>query len=362
MKVAIIGSRGIPARYGGFETFAEEISLLLSEKGIDMYVQCESGSYLQDKYEGVNLFFSDVIKSENPLKYYFRGIRWALKNTDIIIVTSTPGSVFYFLNFFRKKIIITNSDGLEFKRKKWSIFKRIFLKLSEIAAVRWSDYLIADSQSIKEYLAGTYRFSEKKIRVIEYGAFQNCYYDKSVLESHGLEHNSYYLVVSRLEPENNPEMIIQGYLAANSVFPLVVIGIISDSSFASELYIKYSSERVIFAGGIYDRNELNALRFSCKAYIHGHSVGGTNPSLLEAMGSHNVVLAHDNIFNREVTQGHQLYFCSSDECREKIKRIELMTPDEIQQLKKFSSDLISSKYNWDLILKKYLDFLQEIYK
>jgi rhamnosyltransferase len=155
-------------------------------------------------------------------------------------------------------------------------------------------------------------------------------------------------------------MILDAYSHAATICPLVIAGNILNNSHVKSLVTRYSSERIKFIGGIYDRKELNALRFSCKAYIHGHSVGGTNPSLLEAMGSHNIILAHDNEFNREVTLGNQLYFSTSEQCRNRINEIEIMTTKERERFKELSYSMIAAKYNWDNILKKYIDLLKEI--
>jgi len=359
-NIAIIGTRGIPAKYGGFETFAEAISTLLSAEGFDITVQCDNNSYPQNEYKGVKLYFSSVSKSNRPVKYFYEGFKWGIRNADIIIVASTAASLFYFLNIFRKRIILTNPDGLEYRRKKWSTAKKKYLKLSEMLAVKFSDYLIADSESIKQYLISTYKNVEQKIRVIEYGAYQNRYTDSEVLKKYRLEQNGYFLVVSRLEPENNLEMILDAYSGAKTICPLVIAGNILENGYVKSLIKRFSSGKVLFIGGVYDRKELSALRYSCKAYIHGHSVGGTNPSLLEAMGSRNIILAHDNEFNREVTQGNQLYFSNSVQCRKMINEIELMTSEEADSYKEASYRRVTDKYSWDNILKKYLDLFNEI--
>jgi Glycosyltransferase len=361
MKISILGTRGIPAKYGGFETFAEEISALLAEKGYDVTVQCDSESYSHDYYRGARLYFSSVSKSDHPLRYYFEGIRWATKNSDIILVASAAGSFFYFLNFFRKKLIITNPDGLEHHRRKWSPLKRLYLKISEALAVKLSSYIIADSFAIEKYLNDTYKSSVQKIRVIEYGAYLNRVADFSVLKKYGLTQNEYYLVVCRLERENNLEMICEAFQKALTSFTLVIVGNIENNSeYINRLVNQFSSAKIRFLDGIYDKTELCTLRYSCKAYIHGHSVGGTNPSLLEAMASRNVILAHDNTFNREVTSGNQLYFSTIGQCTKMINEIELMTNEEIEKYKEQSFNMISTRYTWDRILGKYLELFSEI--
>jgi glycosyltransferase involved in cell wall biosynthesis len=360
MRISIIGTRGIPSKYGGFETFAEEISVLLVEKGFDVTVQCDFNSYPENRFRNVKLHFSAGTKTCHPLRYYYNGIRWSLNNSDIIFVTGTPGSIFYFMNLFKKKLIITNPDGLEHMRGKWSISKKLFLKISEMLSVIFSDYIIADSENIKKYLCIKYRSAEKKIKVIEYGAYINNKIDYEILKKHSLDNEKYYLVVCRLEPENNLDLICNAHKQASTECPLVIVGNITENRFVKRLINRYESSSIRFIGGVYDKSELNALRFSCKAYIHGHSVGGTNPSLLEAMANHNIIIAHDNVFNREVTSGQQLYFKNVDQCIRRINEIEMVTIDEKNRLKEESYRMIINKYNWGLILDKYLELFREI--
>jgi glycosyltransferase involved in cell wall biosynthesis len=360
MKLAIVGSRGIPPKYGGFETFAEEISLLLIESGMEVTVQCDRGSFDHAEFRGIKLFYSSVIKTNNRLRYYFEGIRWGLKNADVILVLGSGGSLFYLLNLIKRKVILTNTDGLEYERAKWSLPVKLYWRLSEAFSVILSDFLIADSKSIRNYLLKKYRIPSEKVKVIEYGAFINNVLNLATLGNHSLDHQAYYLVVCRLEPENNIGCIIDGYISSGSVLPLIIVGNVLENRYVQGLYKKFNSDRIRFLGGIYDKAELRALRFSCKAYIHGHSVGGTNPSLLEAMGSSNIILGHDNVFNREVTGGSQLYFKNSDECASGIRMIEAMNDQEMETYRRFSLERVHDYYNWEMIRNKYISLLEAI--
>jgi glycosyltransferase involved in cell wall biosynthesis len=360
MKLAILGSRGIPSKYGGFETFAEEISVLLVKTGVEVTVQCDKRSNDKDEYRGVNLFYSKVTKSANPLRYYFEGIRWAVKNCDIILVLGSGGAIFYFLNILKRRVIITNTDGLEFRRDKWSFPIKVYWRISEAFSILFSDILIADSIGIRDYLLTRYRISTRKVRVIEYGAYENGNKNFQAIQKYSLSHRGYYLVVCRLEPENNIEMVIDGYIKSGSALPLVVVGNILKTRYVKRLLKKYNSERVRYIGGIYDKVELSSLRYSCKAYIHGHSVGGTNPSLLEAMGSMNIILVHENIFNREVAGNDQFYFENSDECAAGISIIEKMSEQEIEEHGRASLKRIHDYYNWEMILQKYINLFSNL--
>jgi glycosyltransferase involved in cell wall biosynthesis len=353
MKIAIIGTRGIPAKYGGFETFAEVISIRLIQAGYSVVVQCDHSVIQDHEWYGIGLYYSHVTKSAHPLRYYFDGLYWGMRNADILLVAGTGGSIFYFLNFFYKKIIITNTDGLESGRLKWSLLKRWYIKLSEIIAVRSSDQLIADSEAVSVYLEKKYPAARHKITVAEYGATLNDNCDPEVLKRRSVIPGEYYLVISRIEPENNIGVIIEGFLESRTECPLLVVGPLVKTKYCSNLVNKLRNSRVQFLGGIYDRNELNSLRFGCKAYIHGHSVGGTNPSLLEAMGNRNLVICHDNVFNREVTLGSQFYFTGPQELARVVNIVEALPKEARDAFRNLSSERIRTYYCWDNILIKY---------
>lgn len=360
MRLVIVGSRGIPANYGGFETFAEEISVFLAGSGYDVTVQCDPGSYTKPVFNGVSLFYSRHSKTAHPIRYYFEGLRWAIKNSDIILVTGSGGSVFYLLNLFRRKIIITNTDGLEYKRAKWSFPVKLYWRFSEAIAALLSDFLIADSEAIKDHLIRRYRFAERKIKVIEYGAPVNLERNDLLLEKYSLSHKKFYLIVCRLEPENNLQMMLEAFEKSTSKLPLVIAGNILNNKYVGDIIKKYNSDRIRFLGGIYDKKELKAIRFSCRAYFHGHSVGGTNPSLLEAMGSGNIVLCHDNIYNREVTCDSQFYFSNVNDCLEKINEIDQLSQRDLDSYESQSLQRIKDYYNWPNIFNKYLAMLSSM--
>ncbi|HVN58879.1 MAG TPA: DUF1972 domain-containing protein [Bacteroidales bacterium] len=360
-RISIIGTRGIPSVYGGFETFAEEISVLLTRAGYDVTVQCDKDSCAGDTFRGVKLYISRYSKNRNPVLYYYDGIRWATRYTDIIVIAGSAGSPFYILNLFRKKVLITNVDGIEYRRSKWTRYKKLYLFLTELISVVSRGIIIADSSAIRDHLVKRYgKMVSRKIRVIEYGAYPNNKVNEKILSGFSLVSFKYYLVVCRLEPENNVDMIINGYLLSGTKLPLVIVGNLLDNPYVRKLTQTDRSGRVVFLGGIYDKEALMALRSGCYAYIHGHSVGGTNPSLLEAMANGNIALCHDNVFNREVTGEKQFYFSDSWSCSDQIIRIEAMKDDELDQYHKASSSMILDKYSWDKILEKYCNLFDSV--
>lgn len=362
IHISITGSRGIPARYGGFETFAEEISQILVKHNLDVTVQCDPGSFHDNFYNNVRLLFSKKSKSSGRIMYYFRGILWGLKNSDIILVLGSGGAVFYLLNFFYRKTIITNPDGLEYRRSKWPLPVKLYWRFSDFMTAKFSDYIVADSASIADHFKNRYKIEPARIGIIEYGAHINSNFDEKVLEKYGLNHKKYYLVVCRFEPENNLHIILEGYLKADPAFKLVVVGNHSDNNYGKKLIKKFRSEKILFTGGIYDKPELAALRYSCRSYIHGHSVGGTNPSLLEAMASSNPVLCHDNVFNREVTGNRQVYFRNTEEFKENIIMIDKMDDNTLKGYGDAARKRIEELYTWDIIGKKYMKFFDLIIK
>jgi len=355
MKIGVIGTRGIPAKYGGFETFAQELSPLLVKRGYDVTVYCDQSELpLPPKsFRDVSLFYISTTKTRNPLLYYLLSVWHALKREDVILVAGTGGSLFYFLNIVFQKIIITNTDGVESRRAKWSFLKRVFIKLTEYYAVTNSAHLIADSKEITKYLLKTYpKLDKSKLSTIEYGAYVNHAFDQNILNKYKLKKNNYYLVVSRLEPENNIKMIIDGYKLSHSSKSLIVVGNFISNDYKMSI-LSSKTERIRFLGGIYDSEELAVVRYSAFAYIHGHSVGGTNPSLLEALGSSNIAICHDNPFNREVTNNTQIYFSQSIDLKDRIEDLESLDESAIIKLKLKAKDRIESYYTWDNIANKY---------
>jgi len=359
MKVGIIGTRGIPAKYGGFETFAQELSPLLVKRGYQVTVYCDKSnlSSPSESFKDVSLFYLPVTKTDHPLLYYLLSLWFALKREEIILVAGTGGSLFYVLNIIFQKKIITNVDGIESQRAKWSRFKKAFVKLTEIVAVKSSTHIIADSKGIINYLYVTYpNLDKSKLSTIEYGAYINNAFDQTILDKYGLTKDAYYLVVSRLEPENNIKMIIDGYKMSHSSKSLIIVGdFVSDDY--SALIQKEKNEKIRLLGGIYNPEELAVIRYSAFAYIHGHSVGGTNPSLLEALGSGNIAICHDNPFNREVTDNKQLYFSQPSDLKKRLEDLEQFNEADILKLQSDATARIANYYTWGNIANKYTALL-----
>ena len=359
MRIAIIGSRGIPANYGGFETFAEEISIHLSNEKFDITVVCQKGKATKPFFQEVALKYSRFTKDKNPVRFYYDSLKIASADADIILACGVGGSIFYHLLKRKRTKIITHVDGREELREKYSWLKKIYVRIAQSFAAKYSDHIIADSHAVKKHWQEEYGLPEIKISAIGFGAHVNSDSDDSILVDFGLDKKSYYLVICRMVPENNLGTIIQGYLLSGSKYKLILVGGLS-GSFGEQLK-KYSSDQIRFLGGIYNKSKLNALRKQCNAYLHGHTVGGTNPSLLESMAAGNICICHDNVFNRETTDNEMLYFKDKDELAEKIRLVESMDETEIERFTAKGKLRISSVYNWENITRQYAQLFNSLH-
>ncbi len=310
MKIAILGTRGIPNHYGGFEQYAELLSVYLAEAGWEVLVYNSSDHpFKESDYKGVQI--KHVYDPERRWGtagqfLYDLGCIWHTRKQGFDIVYQlgyTSSAVFNFL-FPRKTTIVTNMDGMEWKRTKYNKWVQKFLRFSEWLAVKMSDHLIADSLGIQAYLEKKYKV---KAFYSAYTATVPAAYKENELEHHCLTKHNYDLLIARMEPENNIEMIIEGHLKAAGTVPLIIIGGIH-APYGQYLFRKYNAANIQFRGAIYEKDVLDNLRHFARLYFHGHSVGGTNPSLLEAMACGCRIIAHDNQFNNTVLNGDALYF------------------------------------------------------
>jgi len=255
-------------------------------------------------------------------------------------------------------VVWINSDGIEWKRSKWSFPQRAYLALAEGLSVLFASRIIADSAAIAAYLRARYR-RLRRISTVAYGAdLPTEQPNKTLIEEWDLQPGEYYLIVCRLEPENHVLEIIEGFIRANSSLPIVILGGITNPNNYVRKLLSYQSNQVRFVGTVYEPEKLAALRIYARAYMHGHSVGGTNPSLLEAMACANLVIAHDNPFNREVLGDSGLYFMTPEELALIVNAVEGNLVDaEIRRQR--AEDIIASRYLWDQIVDAYFDLLNE---
>ncbi len=322
LKIGILGTRGIPNRYGGFEECAEKLALSLAGKGHQVTVYNSSHHEFKGAaWNGVRIIHckdpEDKLGTAGQFLYDLACINDARKRRfDIVLQLGYTSSSVWWWRWPRRSVNMVNMDGLEWKRSKYSSKVQAFLRKAEGWAAKHADSLIADSPGIHEYLQNKYG---RPSTYIPYGA--NLYNDPDArpLQKYGLAPGSYHLLIARMEPENNIEVIIRAYIASGAEKPLLVVGGMANA-FGTRIKSLFGTEPgVRFEGAIYDAAVINALRYHAHLYYHGHSVGGTNPSLLEAMGCRARIAAHRNQFNEAVLGNDAYYFSDAAELADIIQ-------------------------------------------
>jgi glycosyltransferase involved in cell wall biosynthesis len=316
MHVMIAGTRGIPAQHGGFETFAEDFSLYLVEKGhtVTVYCQEEAGTKpWEDEWRGIRcVHFGGGSGGLGTMLFDWKSVCHSLKEKGVVLTLGYNTGILSFLYRFAGMSSLMNMDGIEWKRKKWSRIERAWLWFNERAGALAAHHLIADHPEIEKHLRR--HTAAAKIAVIPYGAESVASVPLDPLEPFGLTAGEYFLLVARAEPENSILEIVQAFSQHPRSKRLVVLGNYKPQSNPYQKSVMDAAgENVSFLGAIYDSGILTALRFHAAAYIHGHTVGGTNPSLVEALAVGNAVVAHDNPFNRWVAGPCALYFQDAEQ-------------------------------------------------
>lgn len=356
LRIAITGSRGIPNNYGGFEQFAERLSTILVKKGhlVTVY-NPHFHPYAQEEFEGVR-----IVKCHSPEKtigaagnfvYDYLCMRHALREKcDILLVLGyTTSSIFNPILPRGRSIMVTNVDGLEWKRDKWNSATKFIIRKLEALGARYGGHLVSDNQEIRNYLLRIY---EKDSTFIAYGADLPGPPSSTDLTPFGLLPRKFDMLIARLEKENNIETILDGIGASDGNTPFLVIGN-HTRKYGGFLKKKYASTpRIRFVGGIYDMNILNSLRGLCRFYFHGHSVGGTNPSLLEAMASGALIVSHDNLFNRNVLGEDAFYFKSPADISNLLSD-ERSLEDARDRMTSRQLEKIAVEYSWERIAGQY---------
>ena len=361
MKIAILGTRGIPNNYGGFEQCAEYLSVGLVNKGHNVTIYSPHfHPYKEDAYKGVkiikklspeNLFGNSA---SNFIYDYLCFKDAARKDFDIILelglITSSLSIIFCRHN---GKVVATNLDGLEWKRAKWSKLVQKLTKTLEKYGVKYSDYLIADNIGIQQYIQKEYNCESE---LIGYGTVDILPPDATCLNEYAITKDSYFLSIARLEPENNLEMMFDAYILSNKKTPYYVAGN-HTTAYGDFLKDKYRNKGIIFLGGIFNKAHLDNIRYYSKLYLHGHSVGGTNPALLEAMAAKTLIAAHDNKFNRSVLGENAFYFSSASE----LSRLfaEDLEPKKTEFISN-NLDKIEKVYRWPVVVDQYESYLERI--
>lgn len=350
-NISIIGTVGVPACYGGFESLVENL-LDYTPENVQYTVFCTSKKYSEklESYKGAKLVYLDLdANGMDSIMYDYKSMKMSL-DADIMLVLGVSGCM--FLPFIRKKFkgkIITNIDGLEWKRDKWNPLAKWLLHYSEKQAVKYSDVVIGDNKGITDYVKETYN---KDAVLIAYGGDHVTKIEDDFLyEQYPFCKNPYAVTVCRIEPENNMHIILDAF----SRMPenhLVMVGNWKNGEYGSELKSKYSKfENLHLLDPIYESHTINWIRSNASVYIHGHSAGGTNPSLVEAMNFGLPILAFDCVYNRATTQDECLYWSTEEDIIDLVNNSESKFSAIANKMK----ELGSKEYAWEKIAKQYND-------
>lgn len=362
LKIAILGTRGIPNHYGGFEHISEYISSGLVKKGHDVTVyNSHNHPYQKPDWNGVKLVHcydpEKLIGTAGQFIYDLNCLRHARKRDfDVILFMGYTSSSIWGRFYPSKSIIITNMDGLEWKRSKYSKPVQQFLKYAEKLAVNYSQFYIADSLVIKSYLKEKYQINSC---YIPYGADLYSDQEREQFNVSEMLREDYFLLMARMEPENNIETILDGFSSSNSTKNFKVLGDTSNKfgKFITEKFKK--DERIMFKGSNFDNAAVRSLQNNSYLYFHGHSVGGTNPSLLEAMASEALIAAHNNPFNKSILANDAFYFNNAVDVRKLVETVQ--RKDFEHQMVQNNLHKIQFQFNWEKVLNAYEKFIIDSY-
>lgn len=355
IQVAVIGTVGLPARYGGFETFAEQLAKHISENfNLHVYCTTKGRTDRPKTYNGATLHYIPIgANGIESTVYDGLSMLHCIKYADVLMILGVSGAIFLPLIklFARNKIILIHLDGIEWKRAKWRGLSKAFLRLSEYMAVKLADICVADNEHIQSYLLRSYN---TKSAMITYGGdhVTSLFYDAEIEKKYPFLQMGFAVSVCRIEPENNIELILGSFsVVANS--RLVMIGNWDKSAYGRSLRRHYETFPNIFLlDPIYDTREINYIRQSASFYVHGHSVGGTNPSLVEAMTLGLPILAFDVSFNRATTFSQAIYFHDRMTLQQILESISTAPLTQVGAAMKLCAQ---ENYRWADIVANYED-------
>jgi glycosyltransferase involved in cell wall biosynthesis len=364
MKIAIIGDRGIPASYSGFSTLVEELSVqLVAKHGMDVTVYGRK-RYFQShppEYRGVKLIWMSAPggKSFESIIHTNRAIAHAVLRGrfDLVFLVDPGNGPFSFPLRLSRVPVVCHTDGLGWKRAKWGRLQKLYYRWAERASAALADWLVTDSRAMVAYYQSKYGAT---CSFIPYGAVVGRPPNAGALGRYGLEAGGYYLLVARIEPDNNPLLVIKEFKRSNSSRPLVVVGGVPFKSKYWNAVQAEADTRVRILGPIYDSGELNGLWRHSYAYLHGHEVGGTNPSLLRAMAAPTAPIVLGVEFNREVVGGDAPFFTrDSGSLASVIDRLD-RDPAAVAALRDEALRRSRAEYRWDSVASGYARMFRDV--
>lgn len=364
MKVSIIGSRGYPYVYSGYETFVKELSERLVKKNIEVTVYCHKNlfSSFPKQVNNIKLVYVPTIETKILSQFihsFFSIFHACIHKADVILAVNAANGTFGFITkIFGKKTMI-NVDGLEWLRPKWKGLGAKYFKFAAKLATKFYDVIVTDAEAMRKVYLEEFK---KNSVMIAYGA--NLQYSKnpSLINQFNLKKDEYYLIVGRLIPDNNADVILTGFINGNSSKKLVIVGDVPYKDEYASIIKSKATASIIFTGYIRDDAVLSELYHNCFAYFHGHEFGGTNPTLLKAMACGTAILALDTVFNREMLCNGEfgLFFSKEPSSISSLINICEGNTGKLALLKQNARNGITEKYNWDNITDKYINVMQQL--
>ncbi len=363
-QIFVLGIRGIPAKHGGFETFAEKLSLFLVRQGWQVTVYCqetEGNSIWESQWNGIRRVHIPLSRDGalGTIIFDLKATRHALKQDGLFLTLGYNTAIFNTLQRLKAQTNVINMDGIEWRRDKWGLIAKAWFWLNERIGCWVGNHLVADHPRIKDHLAT--RVNANKITMIPYGGDEVLEANVSLLQPYGLEPNRYSIIIARPEPENSFLEMVRAFGIKRRDHKLVVLGNFDpvQNSYHRQV-MEAASAEVIFPGAIYDAPIVQALRFYSRFYLHGHRVGGTNPSLVEALGAGCAVIAHDNHFNRWVAGEDAAYFADEAACAQLFDQL-LTDDNRLASMRAASRREFQPRFTWEHILSQYEALLIQWY-
>lgn len=354
--VRILGTHGVPANYGGFETAAEKVGLHLLASGWRVIVYCQvdgTGEITYDEWNGlerVNVPV-DLPGWRGTSLFDLRCVRHASKFDDLCLVFGYNTGIFNTWQRFKKIPMVINMDGIEWSRARWGFFRQAILYINERFSAAVGNHLIADHPEIEKYLWT--RAPKRKVTMIAYGADEVLEADEAPVRALGLEPGRYLTLICRPIPENSIVELVKGFSFKPRDYKLAILGNYDpETDDYHRQVVEAASDDVVFLGAIFDPDVVQPLRFHSAAYLHGHTVGGTNPSLVEALGAGNAVLAHDNAYNRWTAGPDQAYFASAQDVAAELDAM-LADPRVLAAMSDAARERYRSGLTWHQIGEQY---------
>jgi glycosyltransferase involved in cell wall biosynthesis len=366
LKIAIMGAKGYPYVYGGYDTMIKELGERLVKRGVQVRVYNHRALFAERPrfVNGIECIYTPAIESKSFTQLshtFFAMIHACFSDVDVILVVNSGNGPFGLISKIFGKPTAINVDGLEWLRPKWKGLGSWYFRWASKLAARFYDQLINDSDEMRRVYLELF---QKDSVVIAYGANPRESVESTFIQKWNLEPQSYYLIVGRLVPDNNADLIIEGFLKSNSTRKLVIIGDVPfEDAWANNLK-NLKDDRLIFTGYVRDPDELASFYSHCYAYFHGHEFGGTNPAMLKALGYGCAILALDTPFNQEMLQNgkHGWYFQKNPESIRVIVDQAENSPVQLEELRSTARTGLTQKYNWDHVTDQYLEVLTALAK